>query len=116
MTNTSAIGRVRDPHLVAGEQPATLHLLGARLHAARIGAVVGLGEAEAADPFTGRQLWQIFLPLRLAAIGVDRMHHQRRLDAERRAVAGIDPLHLARDQPVGNVVRSGATIALDRRA
>ncbi len=43
--------RVRDPHLRAVEPVAVGGLLGARLHAARIGAGIGLGQAEAADPF-----------------------------------------------------------------
>ena len=42
---------------------------------------------------------------------VDRIHHQRRLHGKRRAVAGIDPLHLARDQAVADVVHAGAAVA-----
>src|SRR5690606_10648520 len=44
-------GRVGDPHLVAGEAVAVGRLHGTAFHAARVGAVVGFCEAEAADPF-----------------------------------------------------------------
>ena len=40
------------------------------------------------------------------------MHHQRRLDAEGRAIAGIDPLDLARHQPIADIARAGAAIGL----
>src|SRR3546814_2674353 len=43
------------------------------------------------------------LLLRLAAEGEDRMDDQRCLDAHRRAIARIDALDLARDQPVGDM-------------
>jgi hypothetical protein len=52
--------------------------------------VVGLGEAEAADEFAGGELGQLFAALRLAAIGIDRVHDQRRLHRHRRAESGID--------------------------
>ena len=45
------------------------------------------------------------------------MHHQRRLHRQRRAVAGIDALHLARDQAVGDVAEARAAVLLrDGRA
>ena len=69
--------RVGDPGLGAVELVAAGHFLGARHHRAGIGAVIGLGQAEAADQLGGRELGQIFAPLRFAAIGVDRIHHQR---------------------------------------
>jgi hypothetical protein len=47
---------------------------------------------------------------------VDRVHDQRRLHAHHRAVAGIDALHLACDQAVGDIVGTGAAIALDGAA
>ncbi len=74
--------------------------------------MVGLGEAEAADDLALGQPRQIFLPLRLAAIGVDRMHDQRGLHRHRRAVAGIDALELARDQPIGDIAHVGAAVLL----
>src|SRR5207237_970691 len=46
----------------------------------------------------------------------DRVHDEARLHAHRGAVAAVDPLDLARDEPVRDIVRPGAAIALDRRA
>ena len=54
--------------------------------------------------------------LLLAAIGVDGMHDQARLHAHRGAIAAVDPLHLPRDESIGDVVHAGAAIALDGRA
>ena len=102
--------RVGDPHLGAVEAIAAGDLLGAGDHRAGIGAVVGLGEAEAADELAARELRQIFAALRFAAVIVDRVHHQRRLHRHRRAVAGIDALDLARDQAVGDIAEAGAAI------
>ena len=62
-------------------------------------------------------LRQIFAALRLGAVGVDRIHHQRRLHRHHRAVAGIDALDLARNQPVADVAEAGAAVFLrDGRA
>jgi len=105
-------GRVADPHLGAAERIAAGDLLGARDHAAGVGAVIGLGQAEAADPFAGGQPGQVLLLLRLGAEFEDRHHHQRRLHAHHRAVARIDALDLARDQPVGDVVQARAAVGL----
>ena len=102
--------RIGDPHLGAGEDVAALHLLGPGAHPAGVGAGVGLGQAEAADPFAGRQLGQIFLPLLLGAVGVDRVHHEARLDRHRRAVAAVDALDRARDQAVADIAEAGAAI------
>ncbi|MGY4297708.1 hypothetical protein ACVWXN_005803 [Bradyrhizobium sp. i1.4.4] len=107
--------RVRDPHLAAGQAIAIRDLLGAGLHAGRIGAGVGLGETEAADPFAAGELRQVLLALVLVAIGVDRVHHQRGLHRVHRAIAGIDPLDLARDEAVGDVARIGTAIFLRQR-
>jgi len=77
--------------------------------------VVGLGQAEAADPLAGRQLGQIFLFLRLGAEFEDRHHDQRGLHAHHRAVAGVDPLNLAGDQAVGHVVQARTAVLLRNR-
>src|SRR3546814_4750579 len=79
--------RVGDPHLGALQAIAAVDLAGAGRHAAGVGAEVGLGEAETADPFAGRQLRQVLLALRLAAVGVDRVHDEARLHRHRRAIA-----------------------------
>src|SRR3546814_8993070 len=68
-----------------------------------IGTAVGFGEAEASDQLAAGQFRNIGLLLRLAAEGEDRMDDQRCLDAHRRAIARIDALDLARDQPVGDM-------------
>src|SRR3546814_14667698 len=77
----------------------------------------GLGEAEAADPVARRQSGQIFPLLLLRAVGVDRVHHEARLDAHHRAIARIDPLDLARDEAVGDVTRGApAIVGRDRQS
>ena len=102
--------RVADPGLGAREAVAARDFLRARLHARRIGAVVGLGQAEAADQLSFRELRQVLLLLSLGAELVDRRHDERALHAHRRAVAGIHALELARDQPVAHVVDAGAAV------
>ena len=57
--------------------------------------MIWLGQTEATDDLAGRELRQIALALRFAAIGEDRVHDERRLHRHGRAVAGIDPFHLA---------------------
>ncbi|MNS72210.1 hypothetical protein D3C72_1056110 [compost metagenome] len=110
-------GRVADPHLRAAERVAARHLLGARGHAAGVGAMVGFGQAEAADPFAGGELGQELLLLCFGTEFEDRHHHQRALHAGHRAVARIDALDFAGDQAVGHVVQAGAAVLLgDRRA
>ena len=88
------------------------HLLGARRHRAGIGAVVGLGQAETAEQLGGRHPGQVFAALRLAAVGVDRLHGERGLHRHGGAEAGIDPLQFARDQPVADVIEAGAAVFL----
>src|SRR5262249_9162214 len=109
--------RVGDPHLAAGEPVAARRLFRARRHRARVGAVIGLGEAEATDDLARCEFRQIPLALRFAAIGEDRMHHERGLHRHGGAVAGIDPLDLARDQPIGDIAEARAAVLFrDRRA
>src|SRR5262249_5124384 len=108
--------RIGDPHLAALEDVAAVHLAGARPHAGGIRAGVGLGQAEAADPFALRQLRQVLLSLRLGAVGMDRVHDEARLHAHGRAVAAVDALDFAGDEAVADIVHAGAAIALDGRA
>ena len=63
----------------------------------------------------GRELRQVFSPLAFVAVGPDRIHDERRLHAHHRAIAGIDALHLARDQPVGDIGGAGAAVVLRQR-
>ncbi len=101
---------VGDPHLAAGQAIAAVDLFRPGDHRARVGAVVRLGEAEAADVFAAGQLGQVLLPGRLVAELEDRHHHQRRLHAHHRAVARIDALDLAGDQAVAHVVQPAAAV------
>src|SRR5206468_2855566 len=86
--------RVADPGLGAGEAVAARDFLRPRLHARGVGAVVGLGEAEAADQLAPGELREIFLLVRLGAEFVDRRHHERALHAHGRAVTRVDALEL----------------------
>jgi hypothetical protein len=61
---------IGNPGLAPGEAIAVGDLLGPRLHAGGVGAGVGLGEPEAADQLSGRELGQILLALGLVAIDV----------------------------------------------
>ncbi|MCY1367534.1 hypothetical protein D9M69_544750 [compost metagenome] len=67
---------VGDPHLVAGQAVAAVDLLRAGDHRARVGAVVRLGQAEAADIFAAGQFRQVLLLGGLVAELEDRHHHQ----------------------------------------
>ena len=107
--------RVADPGLGADEPIAAVDLLGPRRHAAGIGAGARLGQAEAADELAARQARQVFAPLVLVAVGVDRIHDERALHAHHRAEAGVDPLDLARHQAVGDVTGAGAAEFLRQR-
>ena len=102
--------RIGDPHLRAAEQVAAVHRTGTGCHRAGVGAVIGLGQAEASDPLAGREPRQVLALLLLGAEFVDRHHHQRGLDAHHRAIAGIHRLDLARDQAIADVVEAGATV------
>src|SRR5690606_36861303 len=102
--------RVADPGLGALEDESVRGRARARFHAARIRAVVRLGQAEATDQLAGRELRQVLALLRLGAEGVYRQHHERALHAHHRAVARIDAFDLARDQAVGDIVEPGAAV------
>src|SRR3546814_4268800 len=96
--------RIGDPHLCAFEAIAAFDLLGARTHARGVAARVGFGQAETADQFAAGKTGQEALFLLLAAIGVDRVHHERALHRTGRAIARIDALDLARDQAIADVL------------
>ena len=101
---------VGDPHLGAGQAIATVNLLGAGDHRAWIRAVVRFGQAEAADVFTAGQFRQVLLLGGFVAEFVDRHHHQGRLHAHHRAVAGVDTLDFTGDQAVADIVEAAATV------
>src|SRR3954469_16375762 len=102
--------RIGDPHLGPADDVAALHLLSAGAHASGVGAGVRLGEAEAADPFAGGELGQVLLPLLLRSVGVDRVHHEARLDRHGRAVAAVDALNFTSNEAVADVAEPGAAI------
>src|ERR1019366_10143041 len=68
-----------------------------------------------ADPLARAEFWQIFAALSLAAIGVDRVHHERRLHTHHRAIAAIGALDLASGKPMGDGAEPGAAIILGNR-
>ena len=108
--------RIGDPHLGTVQLVASVHRFGAGDHTGGVAAVVRLGQAKAAHPFAGGQLGQVLLPLLLAAVLVDRVHHQRALYADGAAVAAVYALHLAGYEAVAHVVQARAAIALDGAA
>lgn len=77
--------------------------------------MIWLGQTKAADPFACRQFRQIFLFLFIRAIGIDGVHDERALDAHRRAITGVDPLHLAGHKPVAHMIDGGAAVFLWQR-
>jgi len=62
------------------------------------------------DDFAFGQAGEVFLALLLAAVGVDRVHHQARLDRHCRSVAGVHPLDRARDQAIADITEVGTAI------
>jgi len=75
-----------------------------------VGTVIGFSQAKAADDLAGCKFGQKFAALRFGPVGIDRIHHQRRLHRHRRSVAGIHTLQFARDQTIGNITKSRTAI------
>ena len=67
---------VRDPGFCARQRPASRRLLRTRDHAARIGAGIRFGQAEATDQLACQEPGQIFLLHCLTAELVNRQHYQ----------------------------------------
>src|SRR3546814_7569282 len=93
---------------------APANSLGLGPHRARIGAGIRLRKAEAAYDFAGCELGKIAMTQIVAAEGEDRVHHQRRLHAHRRAVSRTNPLYRARYETIGDIAQAGADIAFGR--
>ena len=108
-------GAVGDPHLRALELVAAVDLVSTSGHASGVGAVVWLGQAEAADVLAAGQLGQVFLLLRFGAEFIDWHHHQRALHAGHGTVTGVHTLDFAGDQAVGHVVQAGAAVLFGNR-
>ena len=101
---------VADPRLAAVETVSVPGSFRPGQHAPRVGSVVRLGQAEAADEFPRGEAREVFLPLFLAAVGMDGMHDQGRLHAQGGTVAAVHPLHLPREQAVADMVEAGAAV------
>ena len=106
---------VGNPHFGAAQGVASGYFLGAGDHAAGVRAMVGLGQAKAADPLASGQLGQVLLLGRLGPEFVDGHHHQRRLHTHHGAVTGVNALDLARHQSVAHIVQAGAAIGFRNR-
>ena len=104
---------VADPGLRSRQPVAAINRTGPGGHRAGVRAGVGLGEPEAADQLPGREVRQVLLALRLVSVGMNGVHDQARLHADRRAVAGIDPLDLPGDEPVAHISGAGAAVSVD---
>ena len=74
--------------------------------------MVRLGQAEATNPFTRCEFWQVLLLLGFSTEFIDRHHHQRGLHAHHRAITRIDALDFSGDQAVADVVQAAAAILL----
>ena len=109
-------GAVRDPGLLAVQNPLIAVLLGARLHARGIRSEARLGESKTSDRFARLHLRQPAVFLLGRSIRVDRIHHQRALhrnEAPQPRIAALDFLH---DQPVFHVAQPRAAVAFQIRA
>src|SRR5258705_4641469 len=104
---------VGDPELGAVEHVFLPLRHRARLHPAGVGAVVGLGEAEAADRLPGLQRREPAVLLRVGPVGIDGVHHESALPGREGAETRIAPLQLLHDEAVGHVVEAQAAVALE---
>src|SRR5208282_5372059 len=100
-------------HFFAVEHVLAALFQSAGEHAARVGAELRFGEAEAADGFSLLKKRQPSVFLGIAAEGVDGVHYQGALHGDKAAQAGITTFEFLGDQAVGNIGHSGATVALE---
>ncbi len=109
-------GAVRDPGLLAVQDPAVALAASVRAHAGGVRAVARLRQAEAADRLAGGQPRQPLPLLLFGAEGQDGIHDERALYRNEAAEAGIAALQLLHDEPVLHVVHAGAAVAFQVRA
>ena len=114
--HSCAIDGEPDPALRPGEDPVLAVAAREGLHARRVGAGGGLGEAEAADHLAARHPRQPLLLLLLAAPAVDRAHRQRALHRHERADAGVAGLELEGGEPVLDGAAAGASVSVECHA
>src|SRR6059058_1053316 len=107
---------VRDPSFRTGQDPGGAVAARPGLHAAGVGAVIRLGEAEAADHPAGGHPGQPAPLLLLAAPSPDGVHRERALHGAHRAQARVARLELLHHEPVGDVREAGAAVALKVRS
>ncbi len=105
-----AEGGVGDPHFGAVEQVMVAHILKVGDHATGVGAKVGFGQTEAAQPFAARQFGQVLLTLLLIAVGVNGVHDQGRLHRTGRTHAAVTALNLLHHQAVADLVQTGTAV------
>ncbi len=77
--------------------------------------MVGLGKPETSDQRTRNEPGKKFLPLRIAAIGVNGVNDQRILNTQHRAIARIHALKLARNQSISYVIGPSAPFIRGQR-
>ncbi len=107
--------RVGNPHLGTADAITAINLVGARFHASRIGTRIRFGQTETANQLARNQTRQIFLALLIRTVGVNRIHHERRLHTHHGAVARIDTLNFARHQTIRNIASIGCAIFFRQR-
>ena len=103
--------RIGDPHLGAGEDDSRPATFWARVRMLP-GSEPASGSVRPKQPTHSpvASLGRYFLRCSSDAVGVDRVHHEARLDRHRRAVAAVDALDRAGDQAVADVAEAGAAI------
>src|SRR6266478_7167624 len=105
-----------DPHLFAVQDILFAHFLRTCPHAARIRSEVRFSQSEAAELFALLHRGEPGVFLLVRAEGINWIHYQRRLHADKRAHAGISAFQFLRDQSVFHVRHAGAAIAVQRGA
>lgn len=102
-----------DPHLFAVQHIAIWRRGGAGAHRPGVRTGIGLGEAKAAKLFALGHGRQPAILLRVAAKGINGIHHQAALHAGKAAQAAIAALQLLHDEAVLHVVHARAAVALN---
>jgi hypothetical protein len=107
--------RVGDELLGAVDHPAVVVELGARADVARVGARLGLGQAEGAELLARAEVGHQALLLLLGAEQVDRLRAERGVRAHRDRHGGVHARELLDRQRVGERVAPSAAVFLRER-
>ena len=105
-----------NPHFFAVQDVFFANFAGARPHASGIGTEIRFGESEATQLFAFLHGGQPGVFLLVRAESVDRIHHQRRLHADKRPHARVAALQFLRDQAIFDVRHAGAAVTRKRGA